>query len=149
MNYYEVVYIVHPALQAGHLDDTVNQINKKIEDLKGDILFFDNWGKKKLSYLIQKQKYGTYILFQCKINGDRINEIASEFEHNTNILRHLISKIEEEDIIKEKSVNNDENLTQGKSNSDVQKDDTIGEAKEHDKTEEKSKTEENKANGDE
>ena len=67
MNFYEIVYIVHPALQAGHLDDTVNQINKKLEQLKGEIVFFENWGKKKLSYMIQKQKYGTYIFFQYKI----------------------------------------------------------------------------------
>ena len=72
MNYYEIIYIVHPALQAGHLDDTVNQINKKVQDAGGEILYFDNWGKKKLSYLIQKQKYGTYILFQCKIAAEKI-----------------------------------------------------------------------------
>lgn len=102
MSYYEIVYIVHPALQAGHLDDTVNQINKKIEQLKGKVLFFENWGKKKLSYMIQKQKYGTYILFQCKIDGQKINELTSEFEHNANILRHLISKVTEDEILETK-----------------------------------------------
>ena len=51
MNYYEIVYIVHPALQAGHFDDIVNKINDKIEKLKGDVLYFENWGKKKLSYI--------------------------------------------------------------------------------------------------
>ena len=37
MYYYEIVYIVHPALQAGHLDDTINKINDKIKNLKGRI----------------------------------------------------------------------------------------------------------------
>ena len=108
MSYYEIVYIVHPALQAGHLDDTVNQINKKIEQLKGEVLFFENWGKKKLSYMIQKQKYGTYILFQCKIDGQKINELTSEFEHNANILRHLISKVTEDEILESKEIETDE-----------------------------------------
>ena len=102
MNYYEIVYVVHPALQAGHLDDTVNQINKKVAELGGEVLYCDNWGKKKLSYLIQKQKYGTYILFQCKISGKNIDQISSEFEHNTNILRHLVGKITEEEILESK-----------------------------------------------
>tara|TARA_B100000029_G_scaffold367110_2_gene360546 strand:+ start:144 stop:611 length:468 start_codon:yes stop_codon:yes gene_type:complete len=110
MSYYEIVYIVHPALQAGHLDDTVNQINKKIEQLKGEVLFFENWGKKKLSYMIQKQKYGTYILFQCKIDGQKINELTSEFEHNANILRHLISKVTEDEIFKPKEIEPDQSV---------------------------------------
>ncbi len=110
MSYYEIVYIVHPALQAGHLDDTVNQINKKIEQLKGEVLFFENWGKKKLSYMIQKQKYGTYILFQCKIDGQKINELTSEFEHNANILRHLISKVTEDEILESKEIEPDQSV---------------------------------------
>ena len=114
MNYYEIIYIVHPALQAGHLDDTVNQINKKMKDAGGEILYFDNWGKKKLSYLIQKQKYGTYILFQCKVGGEKIADLSLEFEHNTNILRHLISKITEDDIIEQKTANQEQETSEEK-----------------------------------
>ena len=114
MNYYEIIYIVHPALQAGHLDDTVNQINKKMKDAGGEILYFDNWGKKKLSYLIQKQKYGTYILFQCKVGGEKIADLSLEFEHNTNILRHLISKITEDDIMEQKITNQEQETSEEK-----------------------------------
>ena len=114
MNYYEIIYIVHPALQAGHLDDTVNQINKKMKDAGGEILYFDNWGKKKLSYLIQKQKYGTYILFQCKVGGEKIDGLSLEFEHNTNILRHLISKITEDDIMEQKITNQEQETSEEK-----------------------------------
>ena len=103
MNYYEIIYIVHPALQAGHLDDIIAQINKKISNLKGKVLYQDNWGKKKLSYLIQKQKYGTYVLIQCMIDGKSINEISTDFELNTNILRHLVSKITEGDVFEQKN----------------------------------------------
>ena len=103
MNYYEIIYIVHPALQAGHLDDIIAQVNKKISNLKGKVLYQDNWGKKKLSYLIQKQKYGTYVLIQCMIDGKSINEISTDFELNTNILRHLVSKITEDDIFEQKN----------------------------------------------
>ena len=109
MNYYEIVYIVHPALQAGHLDDIIAQVNKKIEQLNGKILYQDNWGKKKLSYLIQKQKYGTYILMQCVIDGVNINEISTDFELNTNILRHLVTKIFQDEVLEQKK--SEENTT--------------------------------------
>ena len=145
MNFYEIVYIVHSALQAGHLDDTVNQINKKIDQLKGEILFFENWGKKKLSYLIQKQKYGTYIFFQCKIDGKKINDLTSEFEHNANILRHLISKITEDEILESKVVDNDVAHHESvKVKKEIVKKDEVSESKNKnvEKIEEADKTEE-------
>ena len=84
MNFYETMYVIHPALQAGRLDDIVNTVNTKVESLKGEKLYFENWGKKKLSYAIDKQKYGTYVLMQFSMNGEGIQELMDEFEHNSN-----------------------------------------------------------------
>ena len=102
MNFYETMYVIHPALQAGRLDDIVNTVNIKIKSLNGEKLYFENWGKKKLSYAIDKQKYGTYILMQFSMNGEGIKELMDEFEHNSNVLRYLINRIEKEDILEQK-----------------------------------------------
>jgi len=104
MNFYETMYIVHPALQAGRLDDIVDNINTKIDGLKGKRLYIDNWGKKKLSYAIDKQKYGTYILVQFEMGGNNVYELSNEFEHNGNILRYLINRIEKTDILEQKEI---------------------------------------------
>ena len=106
MNFYETMYVIHPALQAGRLEDIVNSVDSKIESLKGEKLFFENWGKKKLSYAIDKQKYGTYVLIQFSMNGEGIKELTNEFEHNSNILRYLINRIEKEDILEQKEIVN-------------------------------------------
>ena len=101
MGFYETTYILHPALQEGRLNDIVNAIANKIKSLDVEILYSDNWGRKKLSYLINKEKYGTYIFLQFKINDlNKLKELNSEFEHNPNILRYLSLKIDEQDIIK-------------------------------------------------
>ena len=102
MNFYETMYVIHPALQAGRLDDIVNTVNIKIKSLNGEKLYFENWGKKKLSYAIDKQKYGTYILMQFSMSGEGIKELMDEFEHNSNVLRYLINRIEKEDIFEQK-----------------------------------------------
>ena len=99
MNYYETVYIIHPALQEGRLNDIVNKFHKKLEDVQGKVLYVTNWGKKKLAYPIDKQKYGTYILCQYSINGENIKNISQELELNPNILRYLITKIDESKIL--------------------------------------------------
>jgi len=98
MYYYETVYIIHPALQEGRLNDIVTKIQNKLNKLKGEILYVDNWGKKKFTYPIDKQKYGTYILCQYSLDGQHIKDISQELELNPNILRYLITKIDKSDI---------------------------------------------------
>ena len=102
MNFYETMYIIHPALQAGRLDDMISSVHKKIESLKGKRLYFDNWGKKKLAYAIDKQKYGTYVLIQFSMDGSSLQDLSNEFEHNANILRYLTNRIDESDILEQK-----------------------------------------------
>jgi len=120
MNYYETVYIIHPALQEGRLNDIVNKFHKKLEDVQGEVLYVTNWGKKKLAYPIDKQKYGTYILCQYSINGENIKNISQELELNPNILRYLITKIDESKILEGSNTldiainDSDENKTKSK-----------------------------------
>ena len=127
MGIYETTYILHPALQEGRLNDIIRTIEKKAESLGAEILFSDNWGRKKLAYLIDKEKYGTYIFFQYKIsNLNNLKELNGEFEHNPNVLRYLNIKIEEEDIVQNnkkenvdtESVDNKKKDTNNKSDED-------------------------------
>ena len=99
MGFYETTYILHSALQEGRLNDIVKTIQKKAESLGAKFLYSDNWGRKKLAYLIDKEKYGTYIFVQYSLADSRIlKELSAEFEHNPNVLRYLNIKIEEEDV---------------------------------------------------
>ena len=98
MNHYETVYIIHPAIQEGRLNDIVSKFKTKIESHKGEFFYVENWGKKKLSYPIDKQKYGTYIMCQYSLNGEIVKNISQDLELNPNILRYLVTKIEKEDI---------------------------------------------------
>tara|TARA_Y100001935_G_C17117472_1_gene413938 strand:+ start:77 stop:472 length:396 start_codon:yes stop_codon:yes gene_type:complete len=103
MGFYETTYILHPALQEGRLNDIVNTIEKKAVSLGAEILYSDNWGRKKLAYYIDKEKYGTYIFFQYKLSDlSNLKELSGEFEHNPNVLRYLNIKIAEQDIMKAK-----------------------------------------------
>ena len=102
MKFYETTYIVHSALQEGRLNDIIESVNSFVKSSNGEVLYFDNWGRKKLSYMIEKQKYGTYVFFQFKISdSSKIKDLSMEFEHNPNILRSLIVNIEKEDILED------------------------------------------------
>ena len=102
MNNYEIVYIIHPALQEGRLVDIKSKIHEKLTSLKGKVLYDDNWGKKKLAYAIDKQKYGTYLFCQFLLDGKNIQEINTDCELNSNILRYLITRIDSSQVLDEK-----------------------------------------------
>ena len=101
MNYYETLYIVHPALESGRLKDIILSLEESLKKLGGKILFIDLWGKKRLAYLIDKQKYGTYVHLQFTSDGDCISSFGLELEHNPNVLSYLTTLIEEGDVVKQ------------------------------------------------
>ena len=98
MNYYETLYIVHSALEAGRLKDIVLTVEKSLKENGGEVLVTEIWGKKKLGYYIDKQKYGTYILVQFKSDGTNNNNFNIQMEHNPGILAYMTVKIEEDGI---------------------------------------------------
>ena len=112
MKYYEILYIVHPALEAGHLKDIIDSIDTLIEKNNGTLLRQDNWGKKKLAYPIDKQNYGTYVLTQ--FSSEKINsDLLTQLEQNSSILAYLKSRIEENDLLEKI-----DNISKSESSSD-------------------------------
>ena len=99
MMYYETMYIVHPALEAGRLKDLILSVEKSMHNAGGETCAINIWGKKKLAYPINKEKYGMYILFQFKSNGSSNKEFNLGLEHNANVLAYLTTKIEKEGIL--------------------------------------------------
>ena len=123
MGFYETTYILHSALQEGRLNDIVNTIQKKAESLGANFLYSDNWGRKKLAYLIDKEKYGTYIFIQYSLKDAKaLKELSAEFEHNPNVLRYLNIKIEEDDVFKKvvKEEISDKNESKNKASEQVE-----------------------------
>ena len=102
MNCYETLYIVHPALEAGRLKDIITGVEDSLKKMGGEPLAIELWGKRKLSYYIDKQKYGTYVLLQYNGEGKCTGDFAVELEHNPNILAYLTTIIDQNDILDQK-----------------------------------------------
>jgi small subunit ribosomal protein S6 len=90
MKPYELVVIIHPDLDDEAINQAVDRIKEWIAKADGKVEKVDNWGKKRLSYAIQKQNEGIYFLLTITMPPDAI----TEFERNLIILepvmRHLI-----------------------------------------------------------
>ena len=95
MNYYETLYIVHPSMESGRLKDIIMSVEDSLKKLGGGPLAIELWGRRKLAYFIDKQKYGTYVLVQYNGEGKCTRDFAVELEHNPNILAYLTTNIEQ------------------------------------------------------
>ena len=101
MSYYETMYIVHPALEAGRLKDLILSVESSLKDFGGKTHAIETWGKKKLAYPINKEKYGMYVLLQFEADGSKNKEFNTTLDHNTNVLAYLTTKIEKNDLIED------------------------------------------------
>ena len=90
MSFYETLYIVDPNLENTSLEKTMDEIGKELEKTKSKIINHRVWGKKRLAYPIERQKYGSYILMQFE-SGDQEKMIDYDtwMRLNNSVLRHM------------------------------------------------------------
>ena len=90
MSFYETLYIVDPNLENKSLEKTMIEIGKELEKTKSKIINHRVWGKKRLAYSIERQKYGSYILIQFE-GGDqqKMIEYDTWMKLNNSVLRHM------------------------------------------------------------
>ena len=101
MNYYETLYIIHPSLESGRLKDIILGVEESLKNVGGKPIGLELWGKRKLSYFIDKQKYGTYVLLHFSGEGLCSRNFSRELELNPNILAYLTTSIDEDNIMKD------------------------------------------------
>lgn len=91
MSFYETLYIVDPNLENNALEKIMDEIGKELAKTKSKIINHRIWGKKRLAYPIDRQKYGSYIILQFEGGGnqDKMNEYDIWMRLNNSILRHI------------------------------------------------------------
>ena len=90
MRYYETIYIVDPNLEKTVLEKTMIEIGQELEKTKARIINHRDWGKKRLAYQVDNQKYGSFILLQFEIEElSKINDFDSWLKLNSLVLRHM------------------------------------------------------------
>ena len=90
MRYYETIYIVDPNLENTILEKTMTEIGQELEKTKAKIINHRDWGKKRLAYQVDNQKYGSFILLQFEIKElSKMNDFDSWLKLNSLVLRHM------------------------------------------------------------
>ena len=95
MRKYEAVLVLDPNPEKEDREKVIEKIKKVITKNKGDMLKVNDWGKRKLAYLINYHTHGYYYV----INYTSIPEVSGELDKairlSDEIIRHIIIKEED------------------------------------------------------
>ena len=98
MNLYEHTIIARQDASPSDIQQLTEKYSKIVEKHDGEIIKTENWGLLNLSYLIKKNKKGTYIHFKLKGNGKIINELEKNGLLDKKLLRSLTVKVKKFDL---------------------------------------------------
>jgi len=98
MNLYEHTIITRQDTSPSEIKQLTDKYSKIIEKNDGEVVKTENWGLLNLSYLIKKNKKGSYIHFKIKGNGNVIEELEKNESIDKKLLRYLTIKVKEFDL---------------------------------------------------
>ncbi len=87
MKYFETLYIVNPNFEQNRLDTIIKDVEENVGKFS-KVISQNIWGKKRLAYKIDNQKYGTFVLLNFETDeGSMIAGFESYMKLNTSVLR--------------------------------------------------------------
>ena len=98
MNLYEHTIIARQDTSPNDLKLLVEKYSKIIEKNDGEVIKYENWGLLNLSYLIKKNRKGSYIHFKIKGSGKVINELEKNESIDKKLLRYLTVRVRKFDL---------------------------------------------------
>ena len=98
MNLYEHTIIARQDTSPSEIKLLTDKYSKIVEKNEGEIVKTENWGLLNLSYLIKKNKKGSYIHFKIKGNGNVIEELEKNEAIDKKLLRYLTVRVKEFDL---------------------------------------------------
>ena len=98
MNLYEHTIIARQDTSPSEIKQLTEKYSKIVEKNDGEIIQTENWGLLNLSYLIKKNKKGSYIHFKIKGKGNVIRELEKNESIDKKLLRFLTIRVKEFDL---------------------------------------------------
>ena len=98
MNLYEHTIIARQDTSPSELKQLSEKYSKIIEKNDGEVVKTENWGLLNLSYLIKKNRKGSYIHFKIKGDGKVIDELEKNETIDKKLLRCLTIKVKKFDL---------------------------------------------------
>lgn len=116
---YESAILINAALEDNQIENVINRVKEFIATNGGQIRDFENWGRKRLAYPVEKSKIGYYAIFRFEAPGSIVSKLERFYNLDEHILRYLTIKLSKEAL---------EQIEKNKAQSVTLKEETIPES---------------------
>src|SRR2546423_12494848 len=89
MRHYEIVFIVHPD-QSEQVPAMIERYRTMVAGQGGRMHRLEDWGRRQLTYPIQKVHKAQYVLMNIECGTEALAELEHALKFNDAELRHLI-----------------------------------------------------------
>ncbi|CAL4325927.1 30S ribosomal protein S6 [Buchnera aphidicola] len=92
MRHYEIIFMIHPDYSE-KVSIIIDKYKKMIHDNLGIIHRLEDWGRRQLSYPINKLHKAHYILMNIETSPKTINLLETDFRFNNIVIRNIIMSV--------------------------------------------------------
>lgn len=114
-NVYESAVMINAALDDEQIQALISRIKETITNNGGEIREVEDWGRKRLAYVVKKSKVGYYAIFRFNAPSSLIAKLERFYVLDEQFLRYLTIKLDADAI---------EYLEKNKDKSQSQQEDT-------------------------
>lgn len=98
MAHYECTFVLKGDLEEKDVEEGTASIRGWIEKESGSLIKMDNWGKKRLAYRVEKQRYGYYLYTLFELDPTKTKPLEWNFKISENIIKYLMIRISEKEM---------------------------------------------------
>ena len=91
MRTYEVVLIVNPDLDEDALNGVVDRVKNWMTESGGTVTKVDLWGKRRMAYIIRKQREANYVLIVAELDPSSTAELERNLRFLEPVMRYMIT----------------------------------------------------------
>ncbi len=95
MKKYECLYIVNINFDSEGISAVVARVEEVLKNIGGELANTQHWGKRKLAYAIDKERYGNYVLLHFQGEDPDISEFSREMEIESGVLHYMTIRLDE------------------------------------------------------
>jgi len=96
MRLYETIFISHPELSEEDAEGHIKRVENLVTRLGGEIIKTERWGKKRLAYTVNKQRYGFYVLLRLRGPLAILPELERHYRLTEGIIKSLVIRLKAE-----------------------------------------------------
>ena len=93
---YEILFIADPNLGEPEVDTLTTLVQGYAEKEGGRIQKVEKWGKKRLAYVVKKQREGSYVLLSVEGGPTLMKEVERRLRVTDGVLKFLTVRVDEE-----------------------------------------------------